>query len=163
MNDERLGKLYHAIAETVLYSIPGDWYKVYVYGEVVEGSQSAYFYYYYEGSEQPVYCHDIPEQYGVSEMLYTKQWNQLLDLMQELQSVFKENEQEPWTNLTFIFDQSGKFHIDFHYDDLSKTDSHERKTIWKYKHLGIVPKSNSGKRYLEKYFETVEGMRNEGM
>lgn len=44
-----------------------------------------------------------------------------------------------------VFDKTGKFNIDFNYDDLSKADPHERKTIWKYEHLGIMPKSNSEK------------------
>ncbi|ALA51617.1 hypothetical protein DB29_00789 [Shouchella clausii] len=55
-----------------------------------------------------------------------------------------------------IFDKTGKFNIDFNYNNLSNIDPHMRKTIWKYKHLGIMPKSNSGKKHLEEYLSTLE-------
>lgn len=46
-----------------------------------------------------------------------------------------------------VFDKEGKFSINFNYDNLSNVDPHERKTIWKYENLGILPKSNSGKKF----------------
>ncbi|GAB6255106.1 hypothetical protein PSKAS_06280 [Peribacillus sp. N1] len=55
-----------------------------------------------------------------------------------------------------VLDKIGKFKIDFNYDDLSNIDPLERKTIWKYRNLGIMPKSNSGKKYLEKYLSRLE-------
>lgn len=156
MDSNNTNNLYQDIAENVISTIPEEWSKVYVYGEVVEGSQTAYFYYYPQGSDHPVYSHDIPEHFEVSEIVYTEQWHQLLDSIQDLWRAFKDNEQEPWTNLTFKFDRTGEFNIEFNYEDLSEADPHERKIIWKYKYFGIVPKSNSGKRHLEKYLEHVE-------
>ncbi|BBW97519.1 antitoxin YezG family protein [Geobacillus icigianus] len=156
MNEEKLGILYHEIAEVVVDTIPEEWSKVYLYGEIVEGSRTAYFYYYPEGSDKPVYSHDIPEIFRVSEHEYSEKLNQLMDLTQKLWTEFKDNTQEPWTNFTLILDNTGKFKIDFNYDDLSNADLHERKTIWKYKYLGIMPKSNSGKKHLKRYLETVE-------
>ena len=73
---------------------------------------------------------------------------------------FIDNNQEPWTNFTMSFDNTGKFNINFDYDNLSNTNSHERKTIWDYKHLGIMPKSNLGKKYLEAYLKTLEDAKN---
>jgi hypothetical protein len=99
----------------------------------VDGSQTACFYYCPEGSDKPVYSHDIPEVFTVSEHEYSKKWNQLIALTQNLQAEFKDNNQEPWTNFTLILDNTGKFKIDFNYDDLSNVDLHKRKTIWKYK------------------------------
>lgn len=156
MNEEQLDRLYQMIAEVVIETIPEEWSKVYLYGEVVEGSQTAYFYYYPEGSDKPIYSHDITELFTFSELEYSERWRQLLDLSQELWRAFKDNGQEPWTNFTMVFDKMGKFNIDFNYDDLSNINPHERKTIWKYENLGIVPKSNSGKKYLEKYLSTLE-------
>lgn len=156
MNDEQLGILYQQIAEVVVDTIPEEWSSVYLYGEIVEGSQTAYFYYYPEGSDNPVYSHDITELFTVSEREYSGKWHQLVDLIQKLWGEFKDNDQELWTNLTLTLENTGKFKIDFNYDDLSNADAHERKTIWKYKYLGIMPKSNTGKKHLEKYLETVE-------
>lgn len=156
MNEQQLDRLYKRIAEGVAETIPEEWSKVYLYGEVVEGAQTAYFYYYPEHIGKPIYSHEITELFIVSELEYTEKWHRLVNLIQELWRAFKDNGQETWTNLTMVFDKVGKFNIDFNYDDLSKIDSHERKTIWKYKHLGIIPKSNSGKKHLEKYLSTLE-------
>lgn len=43
MNEEKLGKYYQRIAEVIVETIPDKWSKVYLYGEVVVGSQTAYF------------------------------------------------------------------------------------------------------------------------
>ncbi|MBM7585890.1 uncharacterized protein (TIGR01741 family) [Bacillus pakistanensis] len=156
MNEEQLDRLYQQIAEVVVDTIPEEWSKVYLYGEVVEGSQTAYFYYYPEGSDKPIYSHDITELFTISELEYSEKWHRLVDFAQELWKEFKDKGQEPWTNFTLVLDKVGKFNIDFNYDDLSNIDSHERKTIWKYKNLGLTPKSNSGKKHLEKYLDTLE-------
>ncbi|MFC7393462.1 antitoxin YezG family protein [Scopulibacillus cellulosilyticus] len=149
MNEKVLGRLYQDISETVVETIQEEWSKVYLYGEIVEGSQTSYFYYYPDDSNEPVYCHDIPELFQVNEEQYKKLWHQLLDYLQQLYKEFKNNDQEPWTNLTMLFNSSGKFKIDYNYDDMTNADSHERKVIWKYNYLGISPKSNSGRRKLE--------------
>ncbi|MFM9276542.1 antitoxin YezG family protein [Paenibacillus jiagnxiensis] len=156
MNDEKLGIIYHEMAEVVVDTIPEKWSTVYLYGEIVEGSQTAYFYYYPEGNDKPVYSHDIPEIFTISEREYSEKWHQLIDITQELWTEFKDNDQEPWTNFTLTLDSTGKFKIDYNYDDLSNANSHERKTIWKYKYLSVMPQSNSGKKHLEKYLKTVE-------
>ncbi|MDF2858793.1 MAG: hypothetical protein K0Q87_4644 [Neobacillus sp.] len=156
MNDEQLDRLYQKIAEVVVDTIPEDWSKVYLYGEVVEGSQSTYFYYYPEGSDKPIYSHEITELFTISELEYSEKWHLLVDFIQELWREFNINGQEPWSNFTLVLDKLGKFKIDYNYDDLTNKDPHERKTIWKYKNLGIMPKSNSGKKHLEKYLAKLE-------
>ncbi|MFP7476977.1 antitoxin YezG family protein [Terribacillus saccharophilus] len=148
--------LYQQIARVVVETILEEWAKVYLYGKVVEGSQTAYFYYYPEGRDTPIYSHEISELFTVSELEYTGKWHRLVDFIQELWNAFKNKDQESWTNFTLFFDKVGKFNIDFNYDDLSNIDPHERKTIWKYKHLSLMPKSNSGKKHLEKYLSTLE-------
>ncbi|WP_027409958.1 antitoxin YezG family protein [Anoxybacteroides tepidamans] len=156
MNEEKLGILYHEIAEVIVDTIPEEWSKVYLYGEIIEGSQTTYFYYYPEGGDRPIYSHDVPKLFTISECKYSEKWHQLVDLIMKLWTEFKDNDQEAWTNFTLTLESTGKFKIDFNYDDLSDADPHERKTIWKYKYLGIIPKSNLGKKHLEKYLETVK-------
>lgn len=155
MNDERMGQLYQEIAQMVISMIPEQWRKVIIYAEVAEGSQNTYFYY-YPNSGEPVYSHDIPENFEVNESKYMSNLNSLLDLFQDLQAEFKDNENGSWTSLSMFFDSTGKFNIDYNYDDLSSTDPHERKTIWKYTHLGIEPKSHSGRKFLERYLATLD-------
>lgn len=71
MNEARLGVIYQQIAEIVDNTIPEEWSKVYLYGEIVDGSQTAYFYYYPQGSDSPVHSHDITELFTVSESEYS--------------------------------------------------------------------------------------------
>ncbi|MCS0653439.1 antitoxin YezG family protein [Cytobacillus firmus] len=156
MIEEQLDRVYQQIAEVIVETIPEEWFKVYLYGEVGDGSQTAYFYYYPEGSDKPIYSHEITELYTISELEYSEKWNCLINLIQVLWTAFEDNDQEPWTNFTMVMDKVGKFNIDFNYDDLSNMDPHERKTIWKYENLGIMPKSNSGKKHLEKYLSSLE-------
>ncbi|MGG5178212.1 antitoxin YezG family protein [Bacillus sp. MM09(2025)] len=157
MNEEELEYVYKQIVDIVVKTIPVNWIKVYLYGEVVEGSQIAYFYFLpEENDDQPIYSHEITELFEVSEHEYRERWHQLVDCIQELRRAFEQSGQEPWTNFTMIFNETGHFNIEFNYDDLSNTKPHERKTIWKYNHLGIIPKSNSGKKHLEKYLSTLE-------
>ncbi|MFW9333640.1 antitoxin YezG family protein [Paenibacillus polymyxa] len=76
MNDERLEILYQQIVEVIVDMIPKEWYKVCLYGEIVEGAQTAYFYFYPEGSGTVVYIHNIPGIYMVSESDYSGKWNE---------------------------------------------------------------------------------------
>ncbi|MGX9707791.1 antitoxin YezG family protein [Laceyella tengchongensis] len=156
MSEEKLKVVYHEIAELINDTIPENWSEVYLYGEIVEGAQTAYFYYYPEGNDQPVYSNNIPDLFDIPEEDYKEMWHQLLDSLLRLWKVFKDDNKEPWTNLTMYLNHSGKFKVHFNYDDLSNVNSHERKTIWAYKHLGILPKSKSGKKFLEKYLQTTK-------
>lgn len=90
MNEAQLDRLYQQIAKVIVDTIPEDWSKVYLYGEVGEGSQTAYYYYYPIDSDKPVYSHEITELFTVSEQKYTEKWHQLVDFIQEIWRVFKE-------------------------------------------------------------------------
>ncbi|MDQ0215831.1 uncharacterized protein (TIGR01741 family) [Oikeobacillus pervagus] len=160
MNDEKLGRLYQEIVGIIIDTIPEEWLKVYLYAEVNDGSQTADFYYYPKDSDKPICCHDITELFTISEEEYSIQWHQLLDSIKELWREFIDNDEAPWTSFTLIFDNTGKFKIDFSYDDLSNADPHEIATIWRYENMGIVPKSNSGKKHLEKYLQTIKNKEN---
>lgn len=92
----------------------------------------------------------------MSEVEYSENWNMLVNHIQSLWNEFKDNDQEPWSNLTLFLNNEGKFKINYNYDDLSNADSHEIKTIWKYRHLGLLPKSNSGRKYLQRYLESLK-------
>ncbi|AEN89414.1 MULTISPECIES: antitoxin YezG family protein [Priestia] len=136
------------------------WFNIYLYGEVREGVQESYFYYYPEEDATPIYSHNIVELFNVSEEEYFKKWHCLLGCIKTMKKEFIDNNQEAWTNFTMIFDNTGKFKTDFNYDDLSDENSHERMSIWEYEHLRIMPKSNSGKKHLEKYLKTLEDAKN---
>ena len=92
--EERLNEIYGKIADTLNDTIPEEWDKIYMYGEIGEGVREAFFYYYPSESNEPVYSHKIPEIFDISEDEYDKLWYQLLDNLTELWNEFKNNGQE---------------------------------------------------------------------
>jgi uncharacterized protein (TIGR01741 family) len=154
MDEAKLASIYTKIAQTVVETIPEEWDKVYLYGEIAEGVQKSYFYYYPKDVDKPVYSHNIPQLFNMDEEDYDKLWYQLLDYLQELWNEFKHNEK--WTNLTFVFDSNGNFKVDYDYEDLSNADDYERRLIWKYKYLGLIPEDDDDKKFLEEYLNSIK-------
>ena len=93
----------------------------------------------------------IPDEWG-------KVWlygEVLVDIIQELNLEYKENNESVWTNLTFLLDNTGKFNIKYNYDDILNSDftAGERQIIWEYEVLGIEPEAEQYKEMLNKYLE----------
>ena len=151
MNELNLNSIYQKIAQTINETIPEKWSKVLMYGEIGEGTGTAFFFYYPINNENPCYSHDIPEMYNVSEEEYDKLWYQLLDELKELLAEFKNNNQNLWSNLTFTLESTGKYKIEYDYEDLSEADDHERRIIWEYNRLNLLPESEYDKSILEEY------------
>ncbi len=153
--EDKLYEIYSKIADILNETIPEDWDRVLLYGEVNEDMRTAYFNYYPVGKKEPVYSHDIPELFDISEDEYDELWTQLLDNLSELWNEFKNNDQEQWTNLTFILESDGKLKIDYDYTDLSETSPRKQHIIWDYKYLGIVPTDEYGKKVVEDYIKST--------
>lgn len=151
MFEEKLNEIYNKIANTLNEMIPELWKKIYMYGEVVDGAKEAYFYYYPEGENQPIYSQDIPKLFNISKTEYYNVLLELVDNITELWEEFKNNDLEPWTNLTFILENTGEFNIDYDYTDLSETDPIEQHTVWEYKYLNIVPEDARYKKFIDRY------------
>lgn len=151
--ETQLGKIYQQIGETIVEMIPEEWEKVYLYGEVAEGFCRAYFFYYPKNNKTPVYFHDIREKFNNHEDEFLRLKSQLFDLLVELWETFKKHDQEPWTNLTLFLDSSGKFKIDYDYEDLSDVNPLHQQIIWEYKHLGLIPENQEDREFLEEYLK----------
>ncbi|WAT23642.1 antitoxin YezG family protein (plasmid) [Bacillus halotolerans] len=154
MDENKLNALYQKIAETVVETIPEEWSKVFIYGEILEDVQKGFFYYYPEGNESPVYCHDIPEIFEIEKEDYRNLWRQLIDNLKELWNEFRDNEQEAWTSLTMMIQSDGEFNIDYDYEDLSDADDFERRIVWEHRYLGLWPEDEDDKEFLEQYLES---------
>ena len=148
--EAQLGKLYQQIGETIYDLIPEEWKKLYLYAEVSEGLSYVYFYYYPEDNACPVYYLDIPERFYIDRREYKLKSLKLFHQFEELWKTFKEHDQEPWTNLTLFMDSSGKFKIDYDYEDLSDASPLHRRIIWKYRYLGMIPEEQEDRKFLEK-------------
>ncbi len=151
--EERLNQIYNKIANTLNETIPEQWYKVFLYGEINEDMQTAFFNYYPKGSNEAIYGRDITELFEITEEEFNNQWDKLVANLEELWNEFENNGQEVWTNLTFVLESSGKFKIDYDYTDLSDASPYEGHLIWDYKYLGIIPVDEDDKLIVEEYIK----------
>ncbi|MED0680360.1 antitoxin YezG family protein [Aneurinibacillus thermoaerophilus] len=156
MDEIKLGNIYHKIAQTVIETIPEEWSKVFVYGEIGDDVRTAFFYYYPSNDNMPIHSHNIPNLFNMDTEEYKTLWRQLLDDFEELWYEFKNSGQELWTNVTFIFDSTGEFKVDYNYEDLSDADDYERRIIWKHKYLGLIPEDDDDREFLEEYLKSIE-------
>ncbi|TVX76047.1 DUF600 family protein [Peribacillus simplex] len=60
----KLNSIYQQTAQTINETISEEWSKVLMYGEIADGTGTAFFFYYTPNSEVPIYSHDIPEIYS---------------------------------------------------------------------------------------------------
>ncbi|MEK4069517.1 antitoxin YezG family protein [Peribacillus sp. FSL R5-0717] len=153
MNESKLNEYYLKIAQTVNGMIPEEWSKVILYGEVNEGTGTAFFFYQPIINDKLIYSHDIPELHSISRIEYRETWRRLIKVLKELLDEFKDNNQEQWTNLSFTLESTGKFKVDYDYEDLSDADDHERRVIWEYTRLGLLPETEYDKSILEDYLK----------
>lgn len=148
---------YPIIAEHILSMIPNDnWKEIYLYAEILDGSREVYFYFNTFNDEEFSYSHDIPEKYRLSEKIYNKLLLELQEKFEELRQIFIKNDQESWTNLTFILKRPGKLKIHYDYEDViaSEITSTQRQMIFEYQNLGLLPEKEKNKQFVEKYLES---------
>ncbi|SEJ53513.1 conserved hypothetical protein [Bhargavaea ginsengi] len=126
---------YTAIANTVLEMIPEKWDWVKLYAEYWDGYYKCYFYYTPAGSDEYIYNLDIPDEYEVSQETFDRLDEQLYDHIKVLRNEFKNQEEKPWTNLTFSLQSDGKMKIDYDYSALSDLNPLEKRKRWESNNL----------------------------
>lgn len=156
METKKMAEIYGKIANKVNDIIPDEWGKVWLYGEVLDDSSEVYFYFYSITRKKIIYSHDIPNEYKVNNSMYEDLLFELVDIIQELNLEYKEDNESVWTNLTFLLDNTGKFNIKYNYDDILNSDftAGERQIIWEYEILGVEPEVEQYKEMLNKYLES---------
>ena len=137
METRGMEQLFQKIAKALINIIPEDWEKIYLYAEIREGYEKVFFYYYPEKSNFAVYSLDITDKYNIDKRQFDERENHLYDCFGELYEEFKKQGQEPWTNLTFILERTGKMKIDYGYEDMSQISSVEKQEKWEAKYLGV--------------------------
>lgn len=151
MNNEKMGELYQKIAEHLNEMIPFQWKKIVLYAEILDDSADIYFYFTTPNNSDYLFSHNIPEHFDVSEEIYDQLLIELQELFEELKEEFKLGNQDIWTNLTLKLENTGKFSID--YDDVlsSELDDLQRRDVWKYQNLGILPADEEDRKFIEEY------------
>ena len=77
------------------------------------------------------------------------------DLVEELYSLFKENNENKWTNFTLIFDENRKYDIKFDNTDISNGEFSlmARHIIWRYNVLKMEPSDSYSKNVIKRYLD----------
>lgn len=137
MQTKGMGQLYTKIAKVLTDIIPEDWEKIYLYAELGDRYRQIIFYYYPKKSDSPIYSLDITDKFNINEKQFDERETRLYNCFSELRKEFQRQGQEPWTNLTFILDCTGKMKIDYAYDNTSQISSVEKQDKWEAKYLGM--------------------------
>ncbi|PCK21354.1 TIGR01741 family protein [Bacillus pumilus] len=148
--------LYNDIAQKINDMIPVEWNEVCLYAEVLDDSAEINFYYSLKEKEHKfLYSHNIPEDFKVSEEIYESLLIELHDLFKELHTL--ENT-EKWTNLTLKLDINGKFSLELDYSDVLNQgmNGSQRRAIWAYENLGILPKRKVIREFLDEYIKNKD-------
>lgn len=155
MDMKQIELIYQKIANKIIGIIPVDWSKVYLYAEVLDDSTEVYFYFNPKDRDELVYSNNIPSIYQVDEKTYEKLLFEIFALFREMHNEFKKNGEELWTNLTLILERTGKFKINYDYQDIlnSGLTPSQRNTIWEYKYLGRYPSSERKRKLVDEYIK----------
>lgn len=123
------------------------------YIAILDDSADIYFYFTTPNNSNYLFSHYIPKYFDVSEEIYDQLLIELQELFEELKEEFKLGNQDIWTNLTLKLENTGKFSIDYNYDDvlLSELDDLQRRDVWKYQNLGILPADEEDRKFIEEY------------
>lgn len=156
MPTTKIEELYQLIGGKMYDIIPDKWIKVYLYAEVLQDSKTLYFYFESTTRNKLVYCHDIPEEFGVNERIYWDLHRELIKCFEDLHEEFKVHSPQAWTNLTMYLDSTGKFNMDYNYDDISELSPTQQLTIWKYKVLGIYPVDVRRRKMVDDYINNKD-------
>ncbi|BBW97003.1 immunity protein YezG family protein [Geobacillus icigianus] len=135
METYKMEYIYQQIADLLVNMIPEAWRKILLYAEFREGYKKIFFYYYPEKEGEPVYSLDITDLFNVDENEFDRLENELYSCFSRLREEFKEQEQESWTNLTYILDNTGRMKIHYGYDDLSEMSPVEKQEKWENEYL----------------------------
>ncbi|ADP31151.1 antitoxin YezG family protein [Bacillus atrophaeus] len=159
METPKMEDLYQRIGNQINKIIPSEWENVYLCAEILDDSSEVYFYFNIPGENEFLYSHNIPEHFNVSEDIYDDLLIELQVSFEELRKEYKENNPKTWTNLTLKLDRTGQFSIEYNYEDViaSELNGCQRKAVWVYKNLGLLPKRKTVRDFLEDYIKTNEG------
>ncbi|WP_054024971.1 immunity protein YezG family protein [Bacillus sp. FJAT-28004] len=145
-------ELYQLIGNNLVGIIPDEWDKIYLYAEILPDSRIVYFYYKSTKKNSLIHCHNIPDVYGVDSRIYDQLFIELEENFVNLNAESCKNSLQPWTNLTMFLDQSGKFNVDYNYDEILLSPNRQR-TIWKYEVLGIYPTDEFQRETVDEYLK----------
>lgn len=156
--ENKLSKLYLELGEKLVSMIPTEWNEIHYLGEVEKdkASWSSIFYFKDSNKSDFVRSHDIPKKYKVSEEIYAQLLKEVDEVMFKIYDCFAENEQELWDQISMSIDNSGKFNINYFYNNIKTgTSQLSREVVWAYETFGFMPcKGSYSRNVLDKYLKS---------
>ncbi|MDQ0218079.1 DUF600 family protein [Peribacillus cavernae] len=157
MDTQITEEIFQKAAQIMNEMIPEEWEKIYLYAQISEDHGTVFFYYFPVGGNKPVYSLNVPKSFNLDEDEFINLRTELDDCFFELWEEIRGSDQEQWTCLTFILENTGNFKIEYGYEDLTENDPIETQVIWEYKTLGIIPENGSYKKSLfDIYMKNLE-------
>ncbi|MCP1530054.1 immunity protein YezG family protein [Bacillus sp. FSL W8-0920] len=155
---EELEINYKKIAESINELIPCDWDKVWMYAEILDDSAEIVFYFNEQNEKEYVNGHQIPHKYNVSKSTYIHLLYELSEIFEELKKTYIQNDLGAWTTATLQLDVSGKFTIDFGYEDVYSLgiDNIQRIAVWEYETFGFLPEDEEDKEAVLNYLKNKD-------
>ena len=135
METKMMEQIYQQIANILVNIVPEEWEKILLYAEFREGYKKVFFYYYTQSRKKPVYGLDIAEIFNISEDDFDELETELYYCFTRLWEEFREQEQEQWTNLTFMLEHTGKMKINYGYEDISELSPVDKQDKWEAEYL----------------------------
>ena len=155
ISEEILEYHYGEIANKLDEMIPVEWTKIAMLAEDL-GTSCAAGVYFFTKDNKIYYNHNIPEDFNVDEEVYRKILDELLEINGRLREEFINFGIQPWKLLSFILNEDWSFKLNYEYEIDEDIDYMERKIIWAYEELGIMPEGEFGKSILKEYLEEKE-------
>ena len=155
VDEEILMHYYEEIANKLDEMSPVEWTKIAMLAEDL-GTSCAAGVYFFTKDNKVYYNHNIPEDFNVDEEVYRKILDELLEINGRLREEFINFGIQPWKLLSFILNEDWSFKLNYEYEIDEDIDYMERKIIWAYEELGIIPEGEFGKSILKEYLEEKE-------
>ena len=155
VDEEILMHYYEEIANKLDEMSPVEWTKIAMLAEDL-GTSCAAGVYFFTKDNKVYYNHNIPEDFNVDEEVYRKILDELLEINGRLREEFINFGIQPWKLLSFILNEDWSFKLNYEYEIDEDIDYMERKIIWAYEELGIMPEGEFSKSILEEYLEEKE-------
>ncbi|WP_111292758.1 immunity protein YezG family protein [Bacillus safensis] len=155
---ESIEHFYKKIAESINEMIPCNWDKVWMYAEILDDSAGITFCFNEQVDGEYIYGHEIPLKYNVSKSTYIHLLYELSNNFEELKREYIKNKLGAWTTATLELESSGKFSIDYGYEDILNIGLYgiQRRAVWEYKTFGILPKNEKNKETVLNYIKNKE-------
>ncbi|MCM2988292.1 antitoxin YezG family protein [Bacillus safensis] len=159
---ESIEHFYKKIAESINEMIPCNWDKVWMYAEILDDSAEIIFYFNEQNGETYVTGHEIPHKYNVRKSTYIHLLYELSKIFEELKKEYIKNSLGAWTTVTLQLDYTGKFSIEYGYDDVYSLsiDNVQRIAVWEYEMFGFLPGDEEDKEVVLNYIKNKEENNN---